>query len=107
MSAHDAYYGGYLVDGARILCVFEDIVTELMIRMDGSEGLCLRYDEVEFLAPVYAGDYIEATGRITKVGRTSRDMGPNGKTPVFDIICLFDPVFLFARDLKDLAWSYF
>jgi len=27
---------------------------------------------VEFLAPVYAGDFIEATGKIVQVGNTSR-----------------------------------
>ncbi|MBC5815447.1 MAG: 3-aminobutyryl-CoA ammonia lyase [Candidatus Eremiobacteraeota bacterium] len=74
MSAHDAHYGGNLVDGARMLAIFGDVATELLIRMDGDEGLFVAYDEVEFLAPVYAGDYIEAEGRITKVGNTSRTM---------------------------------
>ena len=72
MSAHDAHYGGNLVDGARMLALFGDVATELLIRMDGDEGLFVAYDKVEFLAPVYAGDYIEAEGRITKVGNTSR-----------------------------------
>ncbi len=74
MSAHDAHYGGNLVDGARMLALFGDVATELLIRMDGDEGLFVAYDKVEFLAPVYAGDYIEATGHITKVGNTSRAM---------------------------------
>ncbi len=74
MSAHDAHYGGNLVDGARMLALFGDVATELLIRLDGDEGLFVAYDEVEFLAPVYAGDYIEAEGRIVKVGNTSRKM---------------------------------
>ncbi|MHB8462714.1 MAG: 3-aminobutyryl-CoA ammonia lyase [Vulcanimicrobiaceae bacterium] len=74
MSAHDAHYGGNLVDGARMLALFGDLATELLIRMDGDEGLFVAYDSVEFLAPVYAGDYIEAEGEITKVGNTSRSM---------------------------------
>ncbi len=74
MSAHDAHYGGDLVDGARMLGLFGDVATELLIRFDGDEGLFRAYDAVEFLAPVYAGDYIEARGRITKAGRTSRAM---------------------------------
>ncbi|MDQ6929851.1 MAG: 3-aminobutyryl-CoA ammonia lyase [Candidatus Eremiobacteraeota bacterium] len=74
MSAHDAHYGGNLVDGARMLALFGDVATELLIRMDGDEGLFVAYDKVEFLAPVFAGDYIEAQGRITKVGNTSRTM---------------------------------
>ncbi len=74
MSAHDAHYGGNLVDGARMLALFGDVATELLIRLDGDEGLFVAYDSVEFLAPVFAGDYIEAEGRITKVGNTSRTM---------------------------------
>ena len=74
MSAHDAHYGGGLVDGARMLMLFGDVATELLIRRDGDEGLFRAYEEVEFLAPVYAGDYIEAVGRIIKEGKTSRKM---------------------------------
>jgi 3-aminobutyryl-CoA ammonia-lyase len=74
MSAHDAHYGGNLVDGARMLGLFGDVATELLIRNDGDEGLFCAYDNVEFLAPVFAGDYIEAIGEITKLGNTSRKM---------------------------------
>jgi 3-aminobutyryl-CoA ammonia-lyase len=74
MSAHDAHYGGNLVDGARILALFGDVATELLIRLDGDEGLFAAYDEVRFLAPTYAGDYIEAEGRIVQIGKTSRRM---------------------------------
>jgi 3-aminobutyryl-CoA ammonia-lyase len=74
MSSHDAHYGGALVDGARMLALFGDVATELLIRLDGDEGLFASYDSVEFLAPVYAGDFIEARGRIVKFGRTSRRM---------------------------------
>jgi acyl-CoA thioesterase FadM len=74
MSGHDAHYAGGLVDGARMLGLFGDVATELLIRLDGDEGLFRAYESVEFLAPVFAGDYIEASGRITKVGRTSRQM---------------------------------
>ena len=74
MSAHDAHYGGNLVDGARMLQLFGDVATELLIRHDGDEGLFVAYDNVEFLNPVFAGDYIEATGEITKTGNSSRKM---------------------------------
>ena len=74
MSAHDAHYGGNLVDGARMLQLFGDVATELLIRHDGDEGLFVAYDNVEFLNPVFAGDYIEATGEITKIGNSSRKM---------------------------------
>lgn len=72
MSGADAHYGGNLVDGAKMLQLFGDVATELAIRQDGDEGLFRAYDAVEFMAPVYAGDFIEAHGRITRVGRTSR-----------------------------------
>jgi 3-aminobutyryl-CoA ammonia-lyase len=74
MSSHDAHYGGQLVDGARILALFGDVATELLIHHDGDEGLFRAYDSVEFLAPVRAGDYIEAEGEIVQVGKTSRKM---------------------------------
>lgn len=74
MSAKDAHYGGNLVDGAHMVHLFGDVATELLIKYDGDEGLFCAYDNVEFLAPVYAGDYIEAYGEITSVGNTSRKM---------------------------------
>lgn len=74
MSAHDAHYAGELVDGARMLALFGDVATELLIELDGDEGLFVAYDSVEFLAPVFAGDYIEAEGSIESVGNTSRKM---------------------------------
>jgi 3-aminobutyryl-CoA ammonia-lyase len=74
MSLADAHYGGNLVDGARMLALFGDLATELLVRLDGDEGLFRAYDSVEFLAPVFAGDYVEAEGEITRVGSTSRAM---------------------------------
>jgi acyl-CoA hydrolase len=74
MGAHDAHYAGNLVDGAKMLHLFGDVATELLIRSDGDEGLFVAYDNVEFLAPVYAGDYIEAVGRIVSMGKSSRKM---------------------------------
>jgi len=62
MSSRDAHYAGNLVDGARILNLFGDLATELTIRYDGDEGLLRAYDQVEFLAPVHSGDFIEVTG---------------------------------------------
>jgi 3-keto-5-aminohexanoate cleavage enzyme len=72
MSAHDAHYAGELVDGARMLALFGDAATELLVRLDGDEGLFRAYEEVEFLAPVFAGDFIEAVAELLEVGGTSR-----------------------------------
>ncbi len=74
MGAHDAHYGGNLVDGAKMLQLFGDVATELLIIRDGDEGLFCAYDNVEFLAPVFAGDYIEAVGEIVSEGNSSRKM---------------------------------
>lgn len=74
MSMHDAHYAGNLVDGARMLALFGDVATELLIQQDGDEGLFKAYDNVEFCAPVYAGDYIEVVGNLLATGKTSRKM---------------------------------
>ena len=62
------------MDGARLMGLFGDVATELLIRRDGDEGLFVAYDLVEFKAPVYAGDYIEVYGEIVREGNTSRRM---------------------------------
>ena len=67
-----AHYGGSLVDGAYVLALFGDAATELCIRTDADEGLFAGYDEVSFLAPVLAGDVIEVTATVDRVGRRSR-----------------------------------
>ncbi|QUH01522.1 3-aminobutyryl-CoA ammonia lyase [Saccharopolyspora erythraea] len=72
MGQQDAHYGGDLVDGARILELFGDLVTEITIRTDGDEGLLTGYGALEFLAPVRAGDFVEATGRLVRRSRLRR-----------------------------------
>ena len=74
LGEHDAHYAGHLVAGAKMLEFFGDVATELLIRLDGDEGLFVAYDNVEFKAPVYAGDYLEVRGEITRIGNTSRAM---------------------------------
>jgi 3-keto-5-aminohexanoate cleavage enzyme len=74
MGSNHAHYAGGLVDGAKMLELFGDVATELCIRADGDEGLFRAYDAVEFLAPVRAGDFIEAEGTITRWGKTSLGM---------------------------------
>jgi 3-aminobutyryl-CoA ammonia-lyase len=71
MSSADAHYAGGLVDGAQIVKLFGDAITELLIRRDGDEGLS-RVLKSEFLAPVRAGDYLEIRARIVAVGKSSR-----------------------------------
>lgn len=74
LSQADAHYGGNLVDGAKVLGLFGDVATELLIIHDGDEGLFRAYEKVDFLAPLHAGDIIEVEGEIIKTGNTSRTM---------------------------------
>ena len=73
-SQADAHYGGNLVAGGKIMELFGDVATELCIRSDGDEGLFAGYSSVEFLAPAYAGDFIEVAGTVVGKGSTSREM---------------------------------
>lgn len=67
-----AHYAGHLVDGAYSLAMFGDVATDLCIQSDGNEGLFASYSDVQFTAPVRAGDVVEATAVVTKVGNRSR-----------------------------------
>jgi 3-aminobutyryl-CoA ammonia-lyase len=67
-----AHYAGNLVDGAYSLGLFGDVATEMCIVTDGDEGLFASYDDVQFLAPVRAGDVLEISCELTRVGTRSR-----------------------------------
>jgi 3-aminobutyryl-CoA ammonia-lyase len=69
-----AHYAGDLVDGAYGLGLFGDVATEICIHGDGDEGLFASYSDVQFLAPIRAGDVLEITGRVVRVGRRSREV---------------------------------
>ena len=69
-----AHYAGNLVDGAYSLAAFGDVATEVCIRTDGDEGLFASYSDVQFKAPVRAGDVIEIEARLVRVGARSREM---------------------------------
>jgi 3-aminobutyryl-CoA ammonia-lyase len=81
-----AHYGGGLAAGAYVLGLFGDAATELCVRCDGDEGLLACYSDVQFRAPVRAGDVLEVTATVTQVGRRSRDV-------VFEarVTCRADP----------------
>jgi 3-aminobutyryl-CoA ammonia-lyase len=69
-----AHYAGDLVDGAYVLALFGDVATEVCIRTDGDEGLFASYTDVQFHAPVRAGDVLEVVATVTRVGNRSRDL---------------------------------
>jgi 3-aminobutyryl-CoA ammonia-lyase len=72
--ASHAHYGGNLVDGAYVLGLFGDVATEVAIRTDGDEGMFASYSDVQFRAPVLAGDVIEVTATVVRTGNRSRDL---------------------------------
>ena len=69
-----AHYAGDLVDGAYVLGLFGDVATEVCIRTDGDEGLFASYSDVQFRAPVRAGDVVEVAATVTRVGTRSREL---------------------------------
>src|SRR5829696_3942938 len=72
LRSSDARGVGDVVDDASVLALFGEVASELLIRLDGDQGVLRAYDAIEFVAPVRVGDYLEITGVITKVGQTSR-----------------------------------
>ena len=81
-----AHYAGNLVDGAYVLGLFGDVATELCIRSDGDEGLFAAYDLVEFREPVRAGDVLEVTATIDRLGTRSRGVAFEAH-----VVCRSDP----------------
>ena len=81
-----AHYGGDLVDGAYVLGLFGDVATEVCIRTDGDEGLFASYSRVDFVGPVRAGDVLEVTAVVTRVGRRSRELSFTAS-----VVCRADP----------------
>ncbi|MDQ1712797.1 MAG: 3-aminobutyryl-CoA ammonia-lyase [Frankiaceae bacterium] len=69
-----AHYGGNLVDGAYVLGLFGDVATEVCVRTDGDEGLFAGYSAVSFVGPVLAGDVLEATATVVRMGNRSREI---------------------------------
>ena len=81
-----AHYGGSLVDGAYVLGLFGDVATEVCIQGDGDEGLVAAYSDVQFRAPVRAGDVLEVTAAVTRAGRRSRELSFEAR-----VVCRADP----------------
>ncbi len=74
VSYDHAHYAGNLVDGAYGLALFGDVATEMCIRTDGDEGLFASYSDVQFRVAIAAGDCIEVTATLVRVGSRSREM---------------------------------
>ncbi|MGH3275011.1 MAG: hotdog domain-containing protein [Streptosporangiaceae bacterium] len=81
-----AHYGGSLVDGAYVLGLFGDVATEVCIQGDGDEGLFAAYSDVQFRAPVQAGDVLEVNAVVTRAGRRSREVSFEAR-----VLCRAEP----------------
>ncbi len=81
-----AHYGGNLVDGAYVLGLFGDVATEVCIRADGDEGLFASYSDVQFRSPVVAGDVLEVSATVTRVGIRSRQLSLEAR-----VVCRAQP----------------
>ena len=82
----DAHYGGGLVDGAYVLGLFGDVATQACVQMDGDEGLFASYSDVQFRAPVRAGDVLEVSCEVTAMGRRSRRLSFEAR-----VVCRAEP----------------
>ncbi len=54
LSQADAHYGGDLVDGAKVLALFGDVATELLIRLMAMKG-CLEPMKVLIFSSTFCG----------------------------------------------------
>ncbi len=81
-----AHYGGSLVDGAYVLGLFGDAATEACIRTDGDEGLFASYSDVQFCAPVRAGDVLTVSATVTRIGTRSRQLSFEAR-----VVCRAEP----------------
>ena len=87
-----AHYAGDLVDGAYVLGLFGDVATEVCIRTDGDEGLFASYSDVQFRAPVHAGDVLEVDATVTRVGTRSRELALQARVVCRGARAAGDPV---------------
>jgi 3-aminobutyryl-CoA ammonia-lyase len=69
-----AHYGGNLVDGAYVLGLFGDVATDMCIHTDGDESLFASYADVQFTAAARAGDVLEVTATLIRIGTRSRTL---------------------------------
>lgn len=68
----DSHYADGVVSLGTIVELFGMAGTKLAYLFDGDGGLMRAFDDVEFLAPVYHGDFVRVTARLLAVGNTSR-----------------------------------
>jgi 3-aminobutyryl-CoA ammonia-lyase len=68
----DSHYPDGVVSAGVITELFGMAGGKLSYMLDGDAGLMRAFENLEFLAAAYQGDYVRATARLIAVGRTSR-----------------------------------
>jgi len=68
----DSHYPNQVVSLGTIMELFGMAGGKLAYMLDGDAGLMRAYDNVEFMAPAYQGDYLRVTAKLLSVGNTSR-----------------------------------
>jgi len=68
----DSHYPDGVISMGVIMELFGMAGGKLSLMMDGDAGLGRAYENVEFLAPAYQGDYVRVDCTLISVGRTSR-----------------------------------
>lgn len=68
----DSHYPNQVISLGIITELFGMVGGKLSMMLDGDDGLMCAFENLEFLAPAYQGDYVRATATLLKVGKTSR-----------------------------------
>ena len=68
----ETHYLDGLMAGASLARMMTDCSSEIGIRLDGTDGYLASYEKLDFLAPVYAGDFLEITAELVGKGHRSR-----------------------------------
>ena len=67
MSSKDEFYGGGVVNGSRSITLMGDLADRIAAKVFGNSGQCIAVPKIRLYASVYAGDYMEYIGRVTKL----------------------------------------
>ena len=68
----DSHYANQVVSLGIITELLGMAGTKLAYMLDGDGGYMAKFESLEFLAPVYQGDFVRVTARLEAIGNTSR-----------------------------------
>jgi 3-aminobutyryl-CoA ammonia-lyase len=74
MSSKDEFYGGGVVNGSRSITLMGDLADRIAAKVFGNIGQCIAVPKLRLYVPVYAGDYMESIGRVTRLENDEIDI---------------------------------